>query len=101
MYVHTLTFCARPQVTNAQTTELYETLVARLSELDGFLGSALLLSSDTSHGMSLSYWRDAAAADEAGTELLPLLLDQIHELVQQPPDIRGYELLHHALSPQV
>lgn len=98
MYVSTISFCAKPDVSNEQTMEIYHALTAELRRLDGLQGSSLLLSENTHRGMAVFYWADAKAARAGGEHGMPLLLERVHDLVTEPPHVSGYELVHHDLS---
>ena len=43
--------------------------------------------------MSLSYWEDQESATEAGAVVLPLLMERTKGLVDQPPEVTGFDLV--------
>ena len=60
-----------------------------------------MMNPETGHAISLTFWRDRKCATDAGPTVLPMLLVKVHALVIAPPEISGYEVIEHALAPQL
>lgn len=98
MYVRVLSFVCRSDVHTDHIQTVYREIVDRASELDGFLGSSLLMSGESCRGLALMYWRSREAAAAAGPKLVSLLGDRIHDVLAQPPDISGYDVVENDLE---
>jgi heme-degrading monooxygenase HmoA len=93
MYVRVLTFVCRADVRESDISSVFHELVSSAETKEGFEGATLLMSEDTCRGMGMIYWRDRDAASAAGPALVELLNQQIHGLLEHPPDIAGYDVI--------
>ena len=93
MYVRLITFHVKPGVTTDRAAAVYDALFAQMRAYRGFRGMAGLMNDAAAQAVSLSYWQDEACAAEAGEKSLPVLMEQVHELVDRPPEISGYEVV--------
>lgn len=98
MYVRVLSFVCRADVEADHIQSVYRELANNASELDGFIGSSLLMSEDSCRGLALMYWRDRGAAAAAGPRLVSLLGERINDVLDQPPDIAGYHLVENDID---
>lgn len=98
MYVRVLSFACRGDVHLDQIQRVYREVADNASNLDGFMGSSLLMSEESCRGMALMYWRDRQAASNAGPTLVSLLGDRINDVLDQPPDISGYDLIENDIQ---
>ena len=102
MYVRLITFHVRPWVAEAHATSVYEGMLNVMRTQRGFQGMSLLLNEHTREAISLSYWKDQTCAIEAGSSILPLLMERAAEFVDRPPEVAGFELVrqetHHSQS---
>jgi hypothetical protein len=65
----------------------------------GFRGMSALINEDSKQAVSLSYWEDQQCATEAGSKILPVLMERVHDLVDRPPEVFGYELARQEMLP--
>jgi heme-degrading monooxygenase HmoA len=99
MYVRLITFHVKPDVTRVHAAAVYEALSAEMRDYRGFQGMTVLMNEGAEQAVSLTYWQDQASATEAGAKSLPVMLEKVHELVDRPPEISGYELVRQEFLP--
>jgi hypothetical protein len=97
MYVRLITYHTRPGVTAADARAVYSEMLRVMQPLPGFKWISLLLNEDTHQAISMSCWNDQACAAEAGTAILPLLMQRASAFVDRPPEVAGFELVEQAL----
>lgn len=90
MYVRMVTFHVKPHATRDDAERIYVHLMSELCECQGFRGLTALLNEESRQAISMSYWDNQEDAAAAGQKTLPLLMDEVHSLVDQPPDVNGY-----------
>lgn len=98
MYVRVLSFVCRADIDTGHIHGVYRELANDASELDGFIGSSLLMSDDSCRGLALMYWRDRNAASAAGPKLVERLGSRINEVLDKPPEISGYHLVENNID---
>jgi heme-degrading monooxygenase HmoA len=98
MYVRLITFHTRPSATKDHATAVYHALMAEMKGYRGFQGMTVMVNEEARRAVSLTYWQDQECATEAGTKSLPALMDQVHELVDRPPEIAGYDVVGQELK---
>ncbi|HYI13853.1 MAG TPA: antibiotic biosynthesis monooxygenase [Thermomicrobiales bacterium] len=98
MYVRSITFRARPEVTSEQASVIYHELTKIVAGEDGFLGSTFMMNADSNHAMSLTFWRDRDSGAAAGPKVLPMLLVKVHPLLVGPPEISGYDVIEQSFA---
>jgi hypothetical protein len=97
MYVRLITFHLKPEISREHADIVYDALIDVLRGCRGFEGMSGMINEESDLAVSLSYWRDQECASEAGARSLPLLIEQVHELVDRPPEITGYEVVRQDL----
>jgi hypothetical protein len=100
MYVRVLSFVCRPEVERKRIQDLYRMVIGRARDMDGFIGGTLLMQEAACDGMALMYWTNKEAAASAGPVLLEILGRHIHDLLDTPPDIRGYDVVENGIKPE-
>ena len=93
MYVRVISYSFPPSVTVEQAEAIYGDMMKLTESLPGFQGLSLLINEETRQAISLSYWEDQASATEAGAVILPLLMERTKDLVSQPPEVTGFDLV--------
>lgn len=93
MYVRMIVFTFRPSVTIDLADEIYDDMLALMEPLPGYQGLTLLTNEETHQAISLSYWSDQSSAVEAGAKILPLLMERTRGLVEQSPEVEGFNLI--------
>jgi hypothetical protein len=93
MYVRVLNFVCRQEIEREQVQRFYRLMIEHAQDIDGFIGGTLLMQEAACDGMALMYWTDKEAASTAGPVLLEILGQHIHDLLDTPPDIRGFDVV--------
>ena len=98
MYVRMITYSIRPSVNIDIAETIYEQMRDFMQPLAGYQGLSLLINEGRREAVSLSYWQDQASAVEAGSKILPLLMERTRELVDRPPEVAGFDLVRQELQ---
>ncbi len=98
MYVRMITYSLRPSVGTDIAETIYEQMRDFMQPLAGYQGISLLINEDQLEAVSLSYWQDQASAVEAGSKILPLLMERTEEFVDRPPEVSGFDLVRQDLA---
>ncbi len=77
--------------------EVFRQLVDESRTIDGFRGYVFMLMSADRRGTTLTYWDDADSASKAGELILPLMIELLHGLLAEPPEILGYEVVDYLM----
>ena len=93
MYVRMISYSIQPSVSLGQAETIYEEMLDLMQPLSGYRGLSLLVNEERRQAISLSYWRDHASAIEAGSEILPLLMERTQDLVDGPPEVAGFDFV--------
>lgn len=100
MYARLINFTFEPSVTHDQAHDMYQDLVKQFQATHGCCGYSLMLMSNARHGVTLTYWDDAEAASAAGERILPMIIERMRDLLTEPPEILGYEVIDHVMIDQ-
>jgi heme-degrading monooxygenase HmoA len=93
VYIRLINYHLKPAVTRADATPVYDEMHRLMQSLAGFRGLELLFNEDTHQAISLSYWKDRQSATDAGTAILPHLMERAQQYVDRPPEVSGYEMV--------
>lgn len=93
MYARLISLCFNEDVSHDRAHDLNRRLVEEFRGVDGFSGFTFLLMSTARRGMTLTYWDDADSASKAGERILPMIMDEMRDLLIEPPEIAGYEVI--------
>jgi hypothetical protein len=97
MYVRMISYSIRPSVNLEQAETIYEEMRDLMEPLSGYQGLSLLINDERRQAISLSYWQDQESATEAGSEVLPLLMERTQDLVDGPPEVAGFDFVRQDL----
>lgn len=93
MYARLISLCFNEDVSHDRAHDLNRRLVEEFRAVDGFSGYTFLLMPTARRGMTLTYWDDADSASKAGEQILPMIMDEMRDLLIEPPEITGYEVI--------
>ena len=99
MYVRVLNFVCRADAEQSEIQRVYRLLADQAGSVDGFIGSSLLMREGACNGMALIYWKDSESASRAGPELLKLLAEHAHHLLDHAPDVEGFYVIENGIIP--
>jgi hypothetical protein len=99
MFVRVLNFVCREDTQKEQIQQVYRLVIERAQEIEGFVGSTLLMQQDACNGMALMYWQSEEAAAQAGPFLVEILGEYIHDLLDTPPEVAGYYVVENEIVP--
>jgi hypothetical protein len=100
MYVRVLHFSCRQETNRESLQRVFRLIVDEARKKDGYIGATLLMRERACRGMALMYWRDEAAASQAGPAIVTLLGEHAHDLLSDHPDVQGYNLVEGTAIPE-
>jgi len=91
MYARHVTYHAEPG-TRDRVVGIIEGLMPRVRQQSGFIGMLMLVDEEHNEYVGVSQWQTRADAEAVTTSILPLAMQELASVLDNPPVTRIYEV---------